>query len=264
MNNLYVITVAYCRSAQLAYCLMNFKSRIIDSHYFVQGHYPIDAERNNKEIELIFDSYRRRMSLEATNCEFHDPGGNIGSAQSQNWMLKKIELKDDDYWINLDPDSICHSNWIEDAIYVLDHQPECAFVSCNSPMVQSFTKVRGIFPIQPPDENLTSKVGMAHRPTPFNLTMWRGKFIREIGEFTQMGPWWGELEGMMYSHCQRLHYYHAYLLDHMEDESGKYFHPSTNADWKTKHMRTIGPEQFVGNYEEYLKYFHPHLIDLKL
>ena len=191
MNLVFIITVAFGRSAQIARCLLEFHPDIpIEKHVIVQAHYPIDTERNNEEIRLIVDSYEKHCN---SPVELWDPGGDIGSAQSQNWALKQLGLRDDDAWINLDGDSTCRDpHWMGAMQQVLEKEPKCAFVSLNSPMVQNF--VRGPFEEKHVHGWLGEfRIGIQNRPMPFNMTMWRGSFINQIGEFAQVGPQWGEL-----------------------------------------------------------------------
>lgn len=79
-----------------------------------------------------------------------------------------------------------------------------------------------------------------------------------------MMPSWGELEAVIYHEAQMRGCFHGYLLDFFENEEGKYFHPKSNAEWKDKHARTVGPEQFLGTYGEYLRYAYPDLANLTL
>lgn len=260
--SIYAITVAYCRSSQLARMLLEFRleSYFAEKHVVVQGHYPIDTERNNKEIELIVDSINKDR---LRKVEIWDPGSNLGSAQSQQWALERIAPTDEDYWVNLDPDSACRSDgWYKDMRSVLDADPKCQVISCMSPMVEGFLKERNQTLVEKTVDGI--RIGIPTQPTPFNLSMFRCQFHRETGGVKQLGIWWGELEALVYHECNIRGEYHAYLLDHVENEDGKFFHPKSNADWKDKHMRTVGPDQFVGNYQEYLRYFHPNLADLKL
>lgn len=258
---IYVITVAYCRSAQLARCLMEYSNTNAEQHVFVQAHYPIDTDRNNEEIKLLVESYARKKH-DSMDVALLDPGEDLGSAQSQQWALERMDLGEKDYWLNLDPDSICRSDAWETAMeMVLDADPNCAVISCMSPMVQGFLKER------PPlieKEIAGIRVGIPQTPTPFNLSMFRVSFCREMGGLRQLFPSWGELEGIIYQEANMRGKYHAYLLDHMEDESNKYFHPKSNAEWKDLHARTTGPEQFLGSYGEFLAYKYPHLASLKI
>ena len=256
--NLHVITVAYCRSAQLARMLLEFRkvsSPCLFRHIIVQGHYPIDRERNNKEIELIVKSYGL--------AELWDPGSNLGSSQSQQWALDRLGYSSEDYWVNLDPDSACRDgNWLHSMKTVLDHATECAVISCNAPMVEALIKSRSQQWIRKYVDGVN--VGILDRPTPFNLSMWKCSFVKEIGGIQQYYPWWGELEAPIHAHAAMRGMYHAYLLDHMECEEGKFFHPASNGEWKNRHARTEGPSQFIGNYEEFLRYAYPQLSELKL
>lgn len=254
----YVLTVAFCRSAQLARCLLEYQkyaSLPIDRHIVIQGHYPIDTERNNEEIKLIVESYG--------NAELWDPGKDIGSAQTQSWALERLQLEDEAYWINLDPDSACRiKGWDIAMKDVLDNDPQCVTISCQSPMVQGFVQQRGQEFVE--KSVAFRRTGILAQPTPFNLSMFRYSFIKEIGGVPQGFPCWGELEGPLHYQATIRGRYHSYLLDFVEDEKGKFFHPHTNAEWKDLHARTVGPEQFLGSYGEFLNYRYPEIAGLRI
>ena len=254
---IFIITVAFCRSAQLARCLLEFKSNqlSVDRHVVVQGHYPIDTERNNYETRLIVES--------SLDVQLLDPGKDLGSAQSQQWALEQLSPKDDDVWVNLDPDSACRKPAWLDAMYdVLAHDPDCMVISCMSPMVEKFIAEREQVLV----EKLVNgvRIGIPQQPTPFNLSMFRCSFVKEMGGLRQLFPSWGELEAVIYHEATQRGKYHAYLLDYRENEDGKYFHPKSNAEWKDRHARTVGPDQFLGSYAEYLAYYHPDIAKMNL
>ena len=173
---IYAVTVCYCRSAQLARCLLEYHSNIADKHVFVLAHYPIDTERNNHEIRLIIESYQKRVGYPV---EILDPGGDIGSAQSQQWALEQLNVDwEKDYWINLDPDSIAITPGYQQAMKeALDADPNLAVVSLMCPMVRDLLQARG-------QELVTSlvrrTVGIPQSPSPFNLSMFRCSFLKDI------------------------------------------------------------------------------------
>lgn len=261
-SNIYIITVAFCPAIQLARC---YKKYFLSGNgiFVVMGHYPINKEKNNRDIKMYLE--------DRFGVNLLDPGYDMGSAQSQWWALQQIRgLQDHDYWINLDPDSgYTHeaSDWSSDAAKVLDKDPNCILISCMSPLVESFLKERNIeleikeiswkeYPKR------VVRYGIARQPVPFNLSMWRYSFFKELGGIPQVGEKWGEVEGPVFHHAQQRGKYHAYLLDCMEDESGKYMQDRQLLEYKDRYMRTDGPERFVGSYTEYLRLYYPHLLEM--
>lgn len=106
------------------------------------------------------------------------------------------------------------------------------------------------------------RVGVPTTPTPFNLSLWRYSFVREIGGIPQLGLSWGETEGPFYAHCQRRGKYHGYLLDYIEDEDGKFMQDKQHNEYKNAHMRSAPENQFPGTFEEYLNWKHDELAAL--
>lgn len=251
--NVVTITVAYCPAALLARSLILYeRTRAIKPyrHIVIQGHYPINEAKNTNDIALIARCF--------DGIEIWDPGKDLGSAQSQNWCLKQLDLKDDDFFINLDPDSACmNQGWDAGLLNGLQGVGNCVLMSCMAPMIVRYGA----------DLSNQFKVGgltyaIPARPTPFNLSMWRYSFIKEIGGIPQLGLWWGETEGAFWGHCQQRAKFHAYALDFMEDESGKFIQDKQHNDYKNFHMRTTPDKQFLGSFEEYLRWKHPALLEI--
>lgn len=259
---IYAITVAFCPASQLARCLLELSKykagTLIDEHYVVQGHYPINTKKNNRDIALIVESYGKAKLL--------DPGSNLGSAQSQWWAVNQIGLEEGDMWINWDPDSNCPTKgWAIDMMRVMHAVPDCIVVSCMSPMVKKFIEERNA-PLElksiPMYDSYNPYYGIPTKPTPFNLSMWRYSFFKEIGGIPQMGDMWGEVEGAVWTHAKTQGKFHAYLLNHMEEESGKFLQDRQLLEFKDANMRTPGPDRFLGRFDEFLRWKYPSLAEM--
>lgn len=252
---LFTLTVAYAPAALVARSLILYqKYRALRPyrHIVVQGHYPINTKKNHSDIKLVVDCFE--------GIELWDPGKNLGSAQSQNWALNQLDIGQDDVFVNLDPDSACcQQDWDAVLVMGLKKEPDCVLVSCNAPMVQRY---RQTAPFERRFSVGRSSFGIADRPTPFNLSAWRHSFIKEIGGIPQAGLWWGETEAPFYVECQRRGKFHAYALDYMEDEHGKFMQDRQQNEWKDLHMRTPPPNQFLGNFDEYLRWKYPGLAEM--
>lgn len=250
---LFTITVSYAPAVALARALILYeKFRCLNPyrHIVVQGHYPINEKKNTHDIKLVTECF--------PSLELWDPGENLGSAQSQNWCLKKLDIGPDDFFINLDPDSAClQTGWDEILLKGLEARPNCVAMSAMAPMVKrylgrdSFTDFFDVGDL---------RYAIPTRPTPFNLSIWRYSFIKEIGGIPQGGLWWGETEGAFWGHCKQRDKYHAFAMNLMEDESGKWMQDKQQAEWKDLHMRTSPDKQFLGNFEEHLRWKYPELI----
>ncbi len=250
---IYTITVAFCPAIQLARCLAGaYKNanRPIN-HTVVLGYYPINLQKNNRDIVMLCKDY---------GMEVLDPLKNLGSAQSQWWALQTIGADDGDYFINLDPDSrIDSSNVYHSMIRILDHDPDCVVISCRAPLIDKFVAERGYEPIEYKIDGYDCI--RYKEAVPFNLSMFRYSFLKEIGGLPQVGEMWGELEGPIHYHATQQGKYHAYLKGVMEDESGKYMQDRPLLEFKDLNMRTTGPDRFVGHYIEYLRWKYPKLLE---
>lgn len=254
---IYAITIAYCPAALLARSLILYRKHRWSTphrHIVVQGHYPINEKKNTNDIKLIVDCFK--------DIELWDPGRNLGSAQSQNWALSQLNLAADDYFINLDPDSAClKAGWDLEMQKVLENHPDCALISCMAPMVQRYLDAKNET-LEVKRDWVSPKFGIPKTPTPFNLSMWRYSFIKEIGGIPQLGLWWGETEAAFWSHCKARGKYHAYLMDYQENEDGKFLQDKQHNEYKNFHMRVPADQQFLGSYDEYLRWKYPALSEI--
>jgi hypothetical protein len=251
----FAITVAYCPASLLARSLMLYaRTRAIQpyKHIVALCGFPIDRKKNENDIRLICEAYG--------GIDLIDLGGNIGSAQSQNEILRRIDITEEDFFINLDADSAClTAGWDKEMLKVMRNLPDCALISCMAPMVKRYL---GDTPLQKVQNAHFQNIGIPFKATPFNLSMWRYSFVKEIGGIPQGGIWWGETEGPFYGACQSRGKYHAYLLNCVEDENGKFMQPRQQNEWKDLHLRVVPEEQFSGNFEEFLRWKYPSLSEI--
>lgn len=246
---IYGITAAFCPVAQLARMLTEYNISEadcwFDKHIIVNCHYPINYQKNQTDLKVLMDSY---CFWDGNVAELWDPESDIGSAQSQNWVLDKLSetLTDDDFFVNLDPDAACRTNWIRDAKRAMAADPKLVVVSCNAPMVGHFIETRHQEMLEKEIDGV--KLLLPDIPTPFNLSLWRYSFIRDLGGIPQQFPMYGEVEGPVFASARANGYYTAYLKDHMENEDGKLMHDEAFQDWKDAHARK---HTFLGTFREY-------------
>lgn len=243
----HIITVAFCPAAQLARCLILWERQKLGHHFHsvVQGHYPVNKKKNNRDIEMVCDAF---------GIPLLDPGSDLGSAQSQNWALEQIAADDNDLFVNLDPDSDCNTMWWENTLTSrLSRLKNCGVLSCWSPQWEAFRDRLQAIPKEP-------EIMRAVHPTPFNLSAFRVNFVRLMGGLRQIGEKWGDLEAHVHLACERLGMWHGYHMGLTEDISGKYLQDRQLLEYKDAYMRTEGPDRFVGSYEEFLRWKYPEML----
>lgn len=218
----------------------------IDRHIIINCHYPRNYEKNQTDLKILIESWNRKVK-NREKVELWDPGSDLGSAQSQNWVLEQLAdvLSDDDYFINLDPDAACE-DWLGDAMLCMRADPKIVVVSCNAPMVTRFVETR--YQQMEEREIFGVNILIPDIPTPFNLSLWRFSFIRSIGGIPQLFPHYGEVEGPVFATARGNGLYNVYLKDSMENEDGKLMHDRCFEDWKDAHARE---HTFLGNFKEY-------------
>lgn len=256
----YALTIAFCPASQFARTMLEWTNSDncshVDRHIVVDGHYPINTKKNSRDIKLLCQSFPL--------CEYVDYGADLGCAQTQTRVMH--EMHDFDAFVNVDPDSACKTDWLWEAMRLMETDENCIVASCMSPLVEKFIASRNISlekkTLKASNGFYNANIGIARNPIPFNLSLWRCDFFRSIGGVPQMGEKWGETEGPTYSIANQQGKYHAYLLDHMEDEQGKLMQDRQLLEYKDAHLRS-GPEnRFFGYYEEYLRWKHPNLIEM--
>lgn len=252
----YALTIAFCPASQFAWAMAQWHNTgncvDVDEHLVVIGHYPINRLKNNRDIKMIAKAY---------GIDCIDYGEDLGCAQTQTRVMK--EMQDYDAFINVDPDSHCATNWYMDAVQVMDRYPDCVVVSCISPLVNQFLKDRDRQLDYSQVDSSSISIGIARQPTPFNMSLWRCEFFREIGGVPQLGERWGDTEAGVFFYANPTGKYHVYLMNHMEDESGKLLQDRQLLEYKDLHLRSAEHNKFYGVYVEYLRDKYPgyELID---
>lgn len=206
---------------------------------FVNGHFPLDYERNQLGLKQM-----------VTRCGFRflDPGKDIGSAQSQQWALEQVGANDEDYWVNLDPDSACDQyGWLEALFTTIERCPDIGILSLNSQWHWERAHRLGVLDLE------TRYIGdyrveIPNQPDMFNLSIWRMKALNAISGIQQGTPYWGNVESYTRHALALMGYRTAILYDFMEATDLKLMQPMVFIDWKVRH----GIKQdFPGSFKEY-------------
>jgi len=241
---IYALTIAFCNAAQFARTIIEYRkyrSFVPDKHIIALGYYPLNCEKNIRDIKILCDSFG--------DLEIWDPGSNIGCAQTQTAIIN--QFTEMDAFFNADPDTSCQiKGWDLALKEELENNEDCIVASCWSEQWEQFKNRLEI----------KDNIGRAIHPLPFNLSLWRCSFFREIGAVPQLGAHWAETEGPTHYQATLRGKYHSYLMNYKEDISGKFMQDRQLLEYKDSHMRTDGPERFPGYFIEYLRYKYPELL----
>lgn len=241
------LTVTFCRPEMLAHAYIQFhkfRSKKLDYQRptVISGHYPVDYQMNIQACWMIAD---------ALGARWFDPLEDIGSAQSQNWAMQRLEreevLKEEDLTFNMDADSQCLiPGWDEAMVDILKADPKIAFVSLNAPIIAERIAKKTL-PIEYM-EIAGHKCFKTLRPEQFNMTFIRYSILKQINGLPQEHPWYGQVETPFYNKIRELGYYNVYLSDFMENESPKMMHDPLFANWKYMHVTGM----FKNKFKEFL------------
>ncbi len=246
------LTIAFAPASQVARTIIEYRRyRTVtpDKHIVAMGHYPINTAKNNRDIKLLCESFG--------DIELWDPGYNMGSAQTQNWVIQ--QLPGFDAFLNIDPDTSCRKyGWDSALRTVLQKDKNCILASCRAPLIERFIHETGRLFVEKTVDDV--KYAVINEPTPFNLSLWDIEFFKGIGGIPQLGEMWGETEGPAHYLANQMGKYHAYVMDYMENEDGKFMQDRQLLEFKDLNMRVLGEERFHGRYNEYLAWKYEQLL----
>ena len=221
----YVITPLFCKAMLFFDQLEHMRRTDLLTkdihHVVVDDHYPIDYKFNSQLLWNFAKEY---------GCQYLNEGkGNRGMQSAINYALKTIQPEDDDVIILSDVDDRASSGRYEALTRLItedDHiavaalsfdtneqnrqkqMPKPVTLECNVPM--NYKKYRIQYWVHP-------SVDMWH------IAAYRFKWIKSIGGFDQVYPYWGGLESYLYSKFKPQGKALAYLTSHTCEDLSQSF-----------------------------------------
>ena len=197
-------------------------------HHVLMNHYPINQDLNDKVLLTVFDHYK---------CKVHDLGANTGLSGGYNYLIKQLNLQDDDIVIGLDLD--CYpvtQNYGQALVKVLKGDRSIGWASLQNQHSVRELAERGFTP-HIVDGVLVHE---AHTACVNSICAWSGKFLNGFGGLQEPSKWYGGLEAMSFSKVKQLGFKWVYLPQYEER-----FHFTMQADrcyivykWSLAHLKT--------------------------
>lgn len=208
-----------------------------DRTVIVSHHWPINP-RN-------FDDCVHGLAGIFESTKIVRPEKNLGGHGGFTFGLEHIDFDDDDLILGYDPDSYPREwNWLRAMIDVMIADSTMGYVSLMSEWIQGNRDWR--------IEDIGGR-RVAFHPVPdmFNVTIWRGKMLRQGMMAERENPWYGNVETAMARHAEFVGMRWGYMRDFLEDYCPIPHHP-LYVEWK---KRAGGARSYSGNFDEYVKEF---------
>lgn len=209
----------------------------LDTHVLDQ-HWPLNREKNLAKLISHHNRYPR--------VTIHNAGENLGIHRGFNYLMKVVNLQDDDIMITTAPDTApITTGWDKALIDVMKTAPYLAMLSCTNKDVDETPNRQWRY-----SEVAGYRVAFANEACGmYGAAAYRGSFLRRIGGFYQNRPYYGGIEAEMLGRARQLGMTCAYLPDYRESYELQNRHPQVYTDYKW----IQGHENsFQGSFADYL------------
>ena len=231
---IHLTTVAHGPAEAFAASYLRLFSSIntkFDSIVVVDNHWPINKEANTKSIAVIAESVGAKL--------VRPEGGNIGGHQGGNLAISHLQLADDDLMLGFDYDSYpVTPGWLEAMIDGMKFSNLDSLHLLHSDIKEIHEKRGTKWSV---NEYGGVRVGTLPHPEMFNLTIWRGAWLKQHPMVGQ--GFYGHIESMTHGYNN-----HGYTVDFLEGHN-PVFIPPTYQDWKRAHAGG----NYLGNFDAWCR-----------
>lgn len=242
--NIHTITVCYMEPSTVAWALMRYLSTDVGSYFtrasnkwiLVNNYWPYGDPQS---IE-----YQLRRAALLVQAEFIRPlgGKNVGGHGGFNLALSCLPYEDDDMILGYDPDSNpTVLGWVRAMETVMMMDPSLGGISLMPAWIKN-----------KPGWNVEMigghRVAFRDKPEMYNVTAFRGSFLRSTQGLQAQRPFYGHVEREMHCRLKEQGLRHGHLFDFIE-EPCPIPHPKKYQDWKGLHSAGL----YVKNFDDYLK-----------
>lgn len=211
----------------------------VDMHIvMVDQHWPIDREKNKKELERI-----------AKNCKatLLDPGKNLGLHHGFNWAVNQLSIPDNALIIGFDPDSWpVDFGWDKAMCDVFVEDASVVWFSLWHP--HATRELLNEHKSQPGHQVPSQRTIQVTAPVMNSVCGFRSSWFKKVGGLTEPSKYYGGLECAMWDKV-KAHGRWIFLPDYKEE---LHFQDVVNPlyrAWKWHHAHEGYPHDFV----QYLK-----------
>ncbi len=210
-------------------------------HHVLDQRYPLRPYDVHAALLEYVNANRRSVTL-------YGEGKNVGLHEGLNVLLSKIDLKDEDIVVGIDPDDgPRRKGWLEAMIRVFEADPKAGWLSLVTP------QIIGVL-----DERKSSVVTLGGEHVRFvteplmNVVVgWRGATLKAMGKMEEPHAFYGGLESVMQTKCMAAGYTVGYMVDYHTD-SHRHLADEEYELFKIRHVGFVQPI-FPGSFEDFLK-----------
>lgn len=236
---LFAVTTAHVLPETIAASFARFVETAGDVHparYIVVSHWwPL-----SRSSEIFHESVTRIARI--VNGEVVRPTHNLGSHEGFNFGLKTLGIEDDDLILGYDADSYpCTQGWLRALCEIMASDQTLGSVS----LLHNAIAVR---PWKHETIGGHRVVSLLH-PEMVNVTLWRGKVLREKG-LQALSDFYGFVEVAMAKEFALQKLRGVYAYDFRED-----FHPIQQPKIYVKWKEAHAFGRYKGNFDAYVKEF---------
>jgi hypothetical protein len=200
----------------------------------VDQHWPIDREKNKKEIE--------RIALK-NSAILLDPGKNLGLHHGFNWAFNQLHIPDNAMVIGFDPDSWpVVAGWDKSMCDVFVADPSIIWLSLWHP--HATRELLHENKSKPESVIAGHRVVEVSAPVMNSVCGFRAGFLKKSGGLTEPSKYYGGLECSMWEKV-KAHGKWVFLPDYKEE---LHFQDVVNPlyrDWKWEHAHKEYPHDFT-------------------
>jgi hypothetical protein len=214
-------------------------------HHILQQHYPIAKDLNDRLLYTLFDHY---------DCNVHDLGKNIGLSGGYNYLINRLNLKDDDLVIGTDLDVYpVTQGWGEALKRVAEADTNVGWISLQNQHSARELQERGYTP-----HNIGGVLcHEGHQACVQSIIGWTGRSLLGMGKLEENNQWYGGMESRSFPRLKALGLKWVYLPQYEEK-----FSPLVECDapyrhykWNLAHLKTttLDFESWINEDKERLK-----------
>jgi hypothetical protein len=178
------------------------------THLAINNHYPVNKDLNDKMIETMCNHY---------GIQLFDEKKNLGLSGGLNYLLSKIDLQDDDLIIGLDNDVWPTTNgWGKALIETVIYGVNVGWSSLMYPTSKSELLQKGYVTHEVQGSSGPIIVWEGLRAVVNSVCCWSGKMIKQLGNLSESGYYYGGLESVSFPKIKSLGWKWVYTVDYEE------------------------------------------------
>lgn len=219
---IWTITTSHARKEVAEFGLGRYyDTRVLETeHYLLDHHYPIDYWKTRHALLDLGEKYNLKVVSNPRN---------LGGHEGFNWVFNQLDVKDEDFVIGFDPDANpMHKGWDKAMVEALQKTDS---IVCVSLLIDHLSNNRQWTTVcEDPKVVIPDFLDM------FNVTCWKGWFVRQTRGMKALTRLYGGVEMAMHSIAAEQGKRFGYLWDYREAMC-PIPHDELYNKWKQNHLQ---------------------------